>query len=333
VEALALGALLFAITATLFVVVLIARRVYLASRERRQREQEEALRPAILALADGDEPGPELERARPDVVAELVARFARRLRGDARTRLGEYAERAGLVQVEVRRLRARRAWVRARAAFVLGDLGSTTAVEPLLAALDDDDREVRTAAARSLGRLGSVEAALPLARSLTADRVAWLVAGESLLAIGRDAVPALTPLLSTPDDALRARIVELVGRLGDAGHGELLVERLRDTSARVRREAARGLGRLGDEEATDALRRTLGDRVPFVRAAAAEALGAIGDSDSAEPLLELAQVDEFEPANAAAHALGRVDRALLLEAARDADASPHVLEAADLAAL
>ena len=136
-----------------FLVLLVARRSYIAHRERRRAGLVAQLRPAAIAfVGGGDDAVPEYHGADAEVFAELLGNYTRLLRGDARTRIASYYERSGGVDEQVRRLQSRWAWKRATAAFTLGDMASKRAVPGLLAALDDNRRDVRMAAARSLGR-------------------------------------------------------------------------------------------------------------------------------------------------------------------------------------
>ena len=73
--------------------------------------------------------------------------------------------------------------------------------------------------------------------------------------------------------------------------------------------------------------------MPFVRAAAARALGQIGAGRRRAALLEVARHDEFDPAAEAGRALARIDPGLVLSAAQEPDAGPHLREAADRLAL
>lgn len=329
-DALAVASIGLAIVSILFVVVLVARRVHLAGVERRRREAEARLLPKALGLLDGEEPGAIGDA---DAFADLLARLGRQLEGDARERLAAWFEREGFVDRELGRLRSRRAWKRAAAAFTLGDMGAARAAPALVGALQDDDREVRTAAARSLGRLRAVEAVTPLAVALAAHRVSWVVGGHALLSLGPAAVPDLTRLSRRPEPELRARSAELVGLIGAASDATALQAALRDTSAEVRERAARALGRLGARSASEELRTALGDRIPGVRAAAAASLGDLRDREAVPQLLDQARGDAFEPARAAAQAVARIDRRALAEAAGAPDAGAHLHEAVDLLAV
>jgi HEAT repeat protein len=315
--------------------LLVLRRSLLNRAMHRRSELTARLRPPAIAFvssaADTDTP---VYRGREAAVfAELLAVYARALRGRARERIAVYFEASGGVDHELAALASRRAWRRAAAAFTLGDMCSQRAVPALLEALDDRARDVRMAAARSLGRLGAVDAAEPLIASTLDGRLPRDVAGLTLFDLGPTAVPRLLELSSDVEPAMRAGAIELIGLLGGAGDAPPLIERLRDPSAAVRAAGADALGGLGAGEARDALVRALDDRSPPVRAAAARALGRTGGRQAVEALIRIARSDRFEPAQAAAEALARIDPRRLLEAAAEPDAGPHLHEAADMVAL
>jgi hypothetical protein len=319
---------------SLSVCVLALRRIVVAGAERRIAAAEAGLTPLALALLEG-ETG-DLRNLHPDdgrILAALLARYSQRLRGPETARIGEFFERQGGLDREVVGLCSRRAWKRATAAFALGDMGSSRAIPPLLATLDDRRPTVRAAAARSLGRLGAVEAVEPIVYALAEGRLPRSVAGPALLAIGPAALPPLRGLEEAPDPSARAFAVQLVGLLGDPTDDILVARRLRDSSAEVRAKAARALGRLGAEDAADALTAALSDRIVFVRASAAHALAAVGDPKAVPSLLRAAREDRFDAARAAAQAAARLDPAAVRTAAAADEAGPHLREAADLLAL
>ena len=264
------------------------------------------------------------------VLAALVGRFGRNVRGKSSAHVASFFERQGELYRQLSALERGSAWQRAAAAFALGDIGSRRAVPALRSALDDPKPEVRNAAARSLARLGEPTAVEPLVEAVAQSRIPRSVGGQALFVIGKPALPALRGLATAADAEARAVAVELVGLLGDASDGRLLVERLRDTSAEVRAKAAHALGRLGAEEGAAELRARLADRIPYVRTAVARALGAVGDREAVPDLVRVAQQDSFDPARAAAHAVSRLDPAALRKAAARPDAGPHLHEAADL---
>lgn len=322
-------------TASLFLVLVIAgRRLTFAHDDERRWRAKERLRPVALALISGEPlDGPSLTDEDAAIVASMLARYARQLVGSARENVAGFFERHGYVDAEVSRLRDRRDWRRARAAYTLGDMGSQRAVEPLLRSLGDESRAVRAAAGRSLGRLEAVDAVGPLVAALVEGRVPRAVAGHALLSVGQPSLPRLRALMRHSDAETRAVVTELIGLVGDAADAPLVGERLRDSSAEVRAKATRALGRLGAAEAAGELRAALDDRIPYVRATAAIALGMIGDKNAGPALLAQARTDEFDPAQAAARALGRVDPPMLWDAARRLGQGPHIAEAADITAV
>ena len=319
----------------LLLLVLVARRSYLAHRARTRDELVHRLRPLAIAFVESDEPQtpPELRGLEAEIFANLLGTYARLLRGAAWERIAAYFEATGGVDEQLGRLHSRRAWRRATAAFTLGDMCSSRAAPDLLVALDDPAREVRMAAARSLGRLGAVEAIEPLVAAAHAGRVPRDVSALALLDLGPPALPRLVALSRNVEPAIRADAIELIGLLGEAGDEKSLLGHLTDPSAAVRAATATALGRLGAAEARDALVRALGDRVPEVRAAAAGALGRIGGRRAADALVPVARADAFEPARAAAQALARIDPGRVVQAASEPDAGPHLREAADLVLL
>ena len=330
-----LGALAFFAASLVLILVLVVRRSYMVWRARRRDALADRLRPAAIALVESDEaqPAPELHGLEAEVFASLLGGYARLVRGPARERIAAYFEASGAVDEQLRQLHSRRAWRRASAAFTLGDMRAMRAAPELLVALDDRSRDVRMAASRSLGRLRAVDAIEPLIAASLSGRVPRDVSGLALLDLGPAAVPRLLELSRDSEPAVRSYAVELIGLLGEAGDEEPMLDRLSDTAATVRAASATALGRLGRGQARDALIRALDDRVSAVRVAAAHALGQTGSRRAADPLLTVARTDAFEPAQAAAEALARIDPARVVHAAAEPDAGPHLREAADLVRL
>ncbi len=113
----------------------------------------------------------------PRAVGPIIASMhSHLLREDAVAALRQIAEPA--VEPLIRTLRGRTGYKRITAAVTLGQIGDPRAVEPLLAALDDKDWDVRRSAAKALvamhgaGRIDEVQRAAILSRRdvLTAPR-------------------------------------------------------------------------------------------------------------------------------------------------------------------
>jgi HEAT repeat protein len=316
------------------VIVLFVRRSWLTRRERQWRAATDRVRPAVLALLDGDgAAGEGLSRLDEDAFASLLRLYATSVRGQARARITAWFEATGAVGRELGHLRDRVGWRRAQAAFTLGDMGSAAAVPGLVAALVDDSLEVRAAATRSLGLLQATEAIGPAIQAGIDGRVPRSVVTAAALELGPLVVPELIPLLEHERPGVRATAAELLTLLDVSGHAEPLVALLHDPAPRVRASAAAALERVADASATEALLGALADDDASVRVAAARALGAIGGEETLEALLRTAREDDFEPARAAAHAAARIDPGRVGAAAEAPAAGPFLAEAADMAAL
>jgi len=325
----------FAIANVIMVALIVGRRWWVARQRRRHDRMIARLRRPAVELIDEDSPAeaPSLGRRETDVFAELLAEYGRHVRGVPRERIIAYFEDSGMLDTQIRRLSSRRVSRRASAAFLLGDIGSGTAIPGLLVLLADKSREVRAAASRSLGRLGAVEAIEPLVTAAVDTSVRLDVVNLALLDIGPAAVGPLVGMLDHRDPSTRASAMMLIGFLGSAPDVDPILDHLSDPAAAVRSATATALGRLGASEARDALVVALEDRAPLVRTAAAQALGQIGGRRAVDALVPIARADEFEPARAAAEALARIDPVLVLRIGNEPNAGPHLREAADRVAM
>ena len=297
-ETLGVAALVLAALSTVFLGALVVRRVTLARDERRREELERRLRPMALAIVDGgDIEAAPLDVTELAVLAEVIGRLSRSVRGDARERIASYFAGTTALAGELDALGDRRGWRRATAAYRLGDMACLESLPRLVAGLEDHDADVRASAARSIGLLGSPDGAEPLVRVLAEGRVPRAIAFRAVLDLGPAALPGLRRLAHDSDPDLRA------------------------TAA---------LGRLAASEGAEALTRALDDRIYFVRLHAARALGKVGERAAVGRLLRQAREDRFEAARAAAEAVAQIDPDALVAAAAEADAGPHLHEAADL---
>lgn len=109
------------------------------------------------------------------------------------------------------------AQVRRMAAVSLGDLGprSKVAVMALVDALSDPDDRVRATAAAALGRIGpAAEDAVPALIETLEDEAAGQHAEESLVKIGRAAIPALIQVVESPHQSIRWHAASALTRIG-----------------------------------------------------------------------------------------------------------------------
>jgi len=165
--------------------------------------------------------------------------------------------------------------VRKAAAAALGRIGDVRAVEPLVAALQDEDDWVGGQAALALGSTGDPRAVSPLIAALReGQRLTRSAAADALGSIGdaRAVGPLIDALGDSPADMYAAKAL---GEIGDARAVGPLISALEDGDRTLRAAGADALGRLGDARAVDALKRLLEDEHQAVRRASRGALDRI----------------------------------------------------------
>ena len=243
------------------------------------------------------------------IVASLLLEPLRVAEGSLPGRAHRAAETLGIIKEWEAALTGRRWWLRADAAVALGLVRATSAVEPLIRALDDPYEEVRAAAVEALGRIGDNRAIVPLvARFGEQSRHQRVRLVDALQHFGDDAVP---PLLAHAHDhpADLAAIADLLGNAEAAGAIPQLIEWSVDDREAVRSAAIRAIGAIGvDERAYYHVLRALNDETASVRAAAAFALGRSGREEAA-PYLADRLGDQWQVAAQSARALSRLGHA------------------------
>ncbi|MFN8036581.1 MAG: HEAT repeat domain-containing protein [Acidimicrobiia bacterium] len=325
----------------LLLVVAVVRKIAVFARDDRRTRADAAVRPALVALVGNDGDDAEslevLLRARHAegrAVERLAIEYLAKVRGEAHRALASVLERRGVVERMNRRARRHGPVGRARAAELLGAIGTPTAIDPLLELLCDRDAEVRSTAARALGRIGDPRV-LPalLATQVSHRRVPRGVVTRAIAQVGGPAVDPLRSGLADPAAEVRALCAEMLGLLSAFGAVADLVEVLEsDPETEVRLPAARSLGRLGVPSAVAALAAHVGRGVATpLRAVAAKALGGVGDPQAIGALVPLLTEDEYWVAHNAAYALLRLGpggpAALRHVVATHPDRSAHAREA------
>jgi len=121
------------------------------------------------------------------------------------------------------------------------------AVEPLIAALTDQDTRVHGAAVEALDQLGWKP------NHSEAGARYWIIKGDckKCIAIGDPAVMPLIAVLKDKDSDIRIAAAETLGQIGDARAVEPLITALKDTG--VRYASAYALGKIGDARAIEPL--------------------------------------------------------------------------------
>jgi HEAT repeat protein len=101
--------------------------------------------------------------------------------------------------------------------------------------------------------------------------------------------------LNHSDKDVRREDVEAVAEIGNAQEVEALITALKDLDKDVRMDAAWALGENGDAQAVEALITALNDSDYDVRREAAEALAKIGTSETLAKLIQLPEIDIYNP--------------------------------------
>ena len=175
-------------------------------------------------------------------------------------------------------------WVRIRAIEALEQIGRESA-GTLLAALEDEDGEVRRRAATALERMGYVRDSVE-----TLEREGFRAdLFRILLLIGRAGVTeGILGRITNARPPANKLLVRLAGEVGNPAAVPVLLEALQASDdASFRSRLVEALGKLGDASAVPAILRCLKDSDSWVRRASVEALSAIGPREHTEELLDL----------------------------------------------
>ncbi|NSW57439.1 MAG: HEAT repeat domain-containing protein [Armatimonadetes bacterium] len=173
----------------------------------------------------------------------------------------EHAARAlvmlekGALQALERKLRSEDTAMRAAAARVMGDLGISGVIDPLVGRLGDREAEVRQAAAEALGKIGGPAVAPTLLRMREQDERVDDGILRTLHAMTVDPVYTLTQYARDGDEEMRLAAVRMAGRYGRNEAVPTLQQRMQDTSPAINRAAAEALAAIGTHDALTALAR------------------------------------------------------------------------------
>jgi HEAT repeat protein len=193
----------------------------------------------------------------------------------------------GMVEEDVRRLKDRRWWVRAQAARDLGLARARGAMAPLAEALEDPREDVRYEAMRALAASIGVEALPTILASH--DRLSqWDAVELSVIVMQfrEKAVPFLLDALQASSTEVVLFCLEMLAEIGFVEAVEPVRELARSyPNVLVRAKAMEVLGRLGDGRAESLLMREINNPFPGLRLSAIRALAQIGTPAAVEPLL------------------------------------------------
>jgi HEAT repeat protein len=182
----------------------------------------------------------------------------------------------------------------------------------LINQLDHNDQPTRMRAAGELVRLGP-EGVLPLLEALARDEIKDAkLAGQVLIRIGGEAVPAIQKLFSTPKTT-QARILaaDLLGRIEHSSALDVLETALHDADFQVRCHAARALAFQKSPRSVALLQQALKDPDADVRVAAVAPLAHLAGQKSIPWLGDLLEDPELVVRQEAAVYLGKLGEAAL----------------------
>ena len=182
------------------------------------------------------------------------------------------------------------------------------AVEPTIAALNDEDKSVRRFAVEVLGKMKDPRAVEPLIVLLNDEIEKVRMKAVEVLGEFKDprAVEPLIRVLNDESVKVRMLAAEVLGEMGDPRAVEFLISSLRDEKPEVRVKAVEALAKIGHPSALEFLTVVLGDEKPEVRLKVVEIFGEMKDPRAVVPLIETLEDKSNKVRVAAATALGQM---------------------------
>ncbi|MFQ5976389.1 MAG: HEAT repeat domain-containing protein, partial [Candidatus Hydrothermarchaeales archaeon] len=167
---------------------------------------------------------------------------------------------------------------------ILEKIKDPRAVEPLIAALKDEDSDIRERVAEVLGKIKNPRAVEPLIAALKDEN--WYVREQAAWALGEIKNPrAVEPLIAVFKDEVlnvRGKAAWALGEIKDPRAVEPLIATIKAKGWEVRCRAAEALGEIKDPRAIQPLIAALKDEDSRVQEQAALALEGITDQDFGE---------------------------------------------------
>jgi HEAT repeat protein len=190
-----------------------------------------------------------------------------------------------VVEPLVRVLRESDEYTCAAAVTALGLIGDTRAIEPLIPFLYQSSSSLRNSAAKALNQLGWQP-------SNADEKITFAVALEDwdqCISFGAAAVNPLIAILT--DTRVSVMAATALGKIGDVRAVEPLIPLLRYSDENIRYTAIEALGSIADPRAVVPLIDVLRDRKENVRIMAINSLGKIGDLRAVDALVKVFQVE------------------------------------------
>ena len=216
---------------------------------------------------------------------------------------------------------------RLSAANALGNIKDPAALSALIDALKDKDSNVRYSVVYALGNIKDPAAFSALLDALKNGDSDTRSSAADALGRRKDtaALPALIDALKDDDRDTRCSTADALGMLKNPNTLFALIDALKDKNEFVRISVANALGNLKDTRTLTALLVTLKDKHEFCRAGAASALGTFNNPVVLSALLDALNDEEYIVRSSAAEALRNfkepVVLAALLDAIKDKDSA------------
>jgi HEAT repeat protein/beta-lactamase regulating signal transducer with metallopeptidase domain len=180
--------------------------------------------------------------------------------------------------------------------------------DPLVTALKDSSADIREHAAFGLGQLRDARAADPLSAALKDENAG--VREQAVFALGQlralSAIDAIALAVKDTNPGVREQAVFALGQIRDRRAVDALVSALKDSNPGVREQAAFSLGQIRDAKAIEALVVALKDANSGVREQVAFALGQLRDPRAIDGLTGALKDSNPGVRQQAAFALGQI---------------------------
>jgi HEAT repeat protein len=196
--------------------------------------------------------------------------------------------------------------VRLRAVWLLGNIGTREAVGPIIRILSDDNPACREEAVRALGKIGDPRA-IPFLNRVLGREI--LLAPVVIRALGQIAHPAsikaLMPHLGSADREIRLHTIRALGENGDKKISGAIAHAVKDSDPEVRVAAITVISKFPSNEVYALIRAALEDVHPDVRYAALLAISTWQADDTIPLMVRRLEDGDQKICRIAAQALNR----------------------------
>ena len=272
-------------------------------------------------LAGTDDLNLSLSRRKKRLLQEIIMNYLKQVKGETKQQLRNFAAKCGIIDFKIEQLiNSNQWWRKSEAAYTLGELGATEAIEPLVDYLDDNNSDIRYQSALALVKISDEQnLALVITKLLEFDFYPQEVILRLIEEVEADIYEVMLPLISSQElekrvialrslglkqdynvlawikKYLKSETVNLVvaslkaayqlGDIGDEDYFELLLESKDSSSPQVRANLAQVLEKFRTKRSRNELQRLMTDPYWKVRYNAAQSLLAHG----AEGIIALSQ--------------------------------------------